>query len=144
MTQGKVLALYISTGDPKLPREEKETIHVDENGVLGDKFYAKDPNRSVLLTFTGSYNLAQNEGIDLAVGKLGENIYIDINPYELPCDAKIKIGEVVFEVSQHCTLCKGLSSIDAKLPKLLKNDRGIFIRPLTKGSIKVGDKVVLQ
>jgi len=141
--QGKVLQLFISTGNKANPREETNSLTIDLGGVVGDKFYAKDPNRAVLLTSQRSYTLAQENNINLEVGKLGENIFIDINPYTLEDGAKLQIGEVLFEVAQHCTLCKGLSSVDAKLPKLLRDDRGIFIKPLKSGVISLGDKVAL-
>jgi len=74
---------------------------------------------------------------------LGENIYIDINPYSLQPGDIIEIGECRFEVTQNCTLCKGLSQVNPKLPKLLKDDRGIFVRALQKGVVSIGDSVTL-
>ena len=141
MQRGTVLQLYISTGDPNNPREKKETLYVDPNGVKGDKFYAKNPNRSVLITSTKSYEIASDAGIALKKGVLGENIFIDIDPTELFPGDIIKIAQIPFEVRQNCTLCKGLSQIDSKLPKLLKEDRGIFIQAQSAGEIKVGDTV---
>jgi hypothetical protein len=46
------------------------------------------------------------------------------------------------QITQNCTLCKGLSAVNSKLPKLLKNDRGIFAR-LIEGSarINIGDTI---
>jgi MOSC domain-containing protein YiiM len=141
---GKVLQLYISTGNKEDPRKVVDSLHIDPNGVVGDKFYAKDSNRAILLTSLHSYNLAKEKGIDLTLGGLGENIFIDINPYNLPPQSIITIGNISFEVTQHCTLCKGLSSIDHALPKLLKHDRGIFIRALTSGTLSVQDTVKIQ
>ena len=140
-TQAKVLQLYISTGDKANPRQEVESIKVDPNGVVGDKFYAKDTNRAILLASLSAYELAKQHDIALQEGALGENIYLDINPCSLIPGDKLVIGDVSFEITQNCTLCKGLSSINAKLPKLLKDDRGIFAKALHKGSIFVGDKV---
>ena len=139
--QGKVLKLYISTGNPAHPRQETEILHVDPKGIEGDKFYAKDANRAILLSSTKSYTMAHESGIALPEGKLGENIYIDIDPYTLKPGDRLTIGNVEFEVTQNCTLCKGLSQIDSKLPKLLKDDRGIFIQALSSGSISLNDPV---
>ena len=142
-TKGKVLQLYISTGIAENPRKKVTSLEVDQNGVKDDKFYAKDPNRAILLSCVKSYELAKQNNIDIEEGVLGENIYIDIDPYSLLPGDIIEIGENRFEVTQNCTLCKGLSQINPKLPKLLKDDRGIFIRALQKGTISVGDAVTL-
>ena len=99
-------------------RVEKDTISVDKNGVIGDKFYAKDTQRSVLVASIKSYKLAEDKGIDTKEGMLGENILIDYNTYDLPVGTKIEIGEVVLEIRKHCTLCKSLTKVDNALPKL--------------------------
>ena len=141
---GKVLRLYISTGIAEAPRKEVDTLQIDTNGVEGDKFYGKDPNRAILVSSIQSYEIAKKSGIDIEEGVLGENIYIDIDPYSLLPGDIIEIGECRFEVTQNCTLCKGLSQIDSKLPKLLKDDRGIFVRALHKGVISTADPVTLH
>lgn len=139
---GKVLSLCVSNKDTK-QRELKEVIALDAQGVLEDKFYNTDLNRSVLLASKHSYEMAKEEGIEVQIGKLGENILMDYNPYSLEEGKKLKIGEVEVEIAQACTLCKSLSKIDNKLPKLLKNDRGIFSKTIKDGNIKVGDEVYL-
>ncbi len=137
---GKVLELYITLEKDHL-RVLKESITLDTDGVLEDKFHAKDLQRSVLLTSKESYDIVKDNSIDIARGSLGENILIDYNPYHLLPGDKIIIGEVLLEVTQNCTLCKGLSSVNAKLPKLLKDDRGIFVKVIKGGTITIGDTV---
>jgi len=136
---GKVINLFISPKDKD--REAKDIISVDENGIIDDKFYAKNRERSILVTSNDSYLLAKEKQIDIPQGSLGENILIDINPYELSVDDKIIIGKVELIVTQNCTICNSLSKIDAKLPAILKCDRGIFTKTLQTGKIKKGDKV---
>jgi len=139
---GKVLELFITHNDKIKTRESVETIFIDEFGIQNDKFYNKNPMRSILITSIESYRLASNNDISINTGSLGENILIDISPYALNAGDKLSIGSLELEITQHCTLCKGLSTVNTKLPKLLKNDRGIFAKVI-KGSseIKVGDKV---
>ena len=143
-TKGKVLRLYISTGIAENPRIEVDSLQVDQNGVKDDKFYAKDPNRAILISCVQSYELARENGIDIKEGILGENIYIDVDPYSLLPGDIIEIGECRFEVTQNCTLCKGLSQINSKLPKLLKDDRGIFVKALQSGTVSLTDAVTLH
>ncbi|SFV75173.1 hypothetical protein MNB_SM-3-1262 [hydrothermal vent metagenome] len=138
-TKGKVRGLFLSIAQQG--RESREKMRVDENGVFDDKFYGKNLQRAILLTSLSSYDLAKQNNIDAKYGSLGENILIDINPYHLKIGDKIQIGTVVFEVTANCTICHSLAGVDPKLPKLLKDDRGIFIRALQSGEIYVGDEV---
>ena len=133
---GEVLELFIS-------KKSVDRMLLDIKGVVNDKFYAKDIDRSVLISSIDSYKLAQDRDIELEYGELGENILIDYNPYRLKSGTKIKIGEAILEISQNCTLCKSLTKIDSKLPKLLKDDRGIFAKVIKAGEIKKRDKIYL-
>ena len=140
---GKVLELYITIqGDPT--RVPKAEISLDTQGVIGDKFHGKALERSVLIASKESYTIAQDNEIDISTGLLGENILIDYNLYHFLPGEVFEIGEVRFEITQNCTLCKGLSSVNAKLPKLLKNDRGIFAKVLHSGNIKIGDTIRIK
>jgi MOSC domain-containing protein YiiM len=137
---GRVLELFVSKkGDSQ--RVLKQDITLDKNGVLEDKFYGKEPNRSVLITSLYSYQLAKDRGISVEHGSLGENILIDYNLYHLHIGVQIGIGEVILEISQNCTLCKSLTKIDSSLPKLLKDDRGVFARVIKSGFIYRYDKI---
>ncbi len=140
---GKVKELYITkAGNPE--RIPEKSLSLDEQGVINDKFHGKELERSVLIASKESYEIAQEQGIEISHGLLGENILIDYNLYHfLPGDT-FAIGSVIFEITQNCTICKGLSSVDAKLPKLLKNDRGIFAKVLHSGEIKIGDTIRIK
>lgn len=139
---GEVLKLFISNFQSS-QRDERSTIMLDEKGVIGDKFYAKDDARSILMTSTDSYNLIKGYDIDMPYGYLGENILIDYNPYKLAIGTRLKIGGVILEISQNCTICNHLSVLDKRIPKLLKNDRGIFAKTIIGGEISVKDDIYL-
>jgi len=139
---GKVLKLYTTLDNEAKTRVSSSSVKVNGNGIKDDKFYAKDPQRAILITSIESYTLAKKNNIDIDTGVLGENILIDINPYSLSAGEQIQIGDVLLEITQNCTLCKGLTTINSKLPKLLKNDRGIFAKVINDATtIKVGDTV---
>jgi len=134
---GKVLELFIALKGA--PKQQRDMIEVDSDGIVGDKFYAKDANRAILLTSKESYLLAQKNGITFEYGLLGENILLDINPYGLLPGDRVKIGDLMLEITQNCTICNSLSKIDKTLPKLLQCDRGIFAKALSNGTIKNND-----
>ena len=133
----KVLKLYIS-------KAETNKLEVNIRGVVGDKYYDKDINRSVLIASIESYKLSLSNNIDITHGALGENILVNFNPYSLSLGTKIEIGEVLLEISQYCTLCKSLSKVNSHLPKILKKDRGIFAKVIQSGYIKVNDTVSIN
>jgi len=118
-------------------------LELDTKGIVNDKHYNKSLERAVLIASLDSYALAKKHDIDVPYGALGENLLMDYNPYHLQAGARLKIADVTLEISQHCTLCKSFAKIDKKLPKLLKDDRGIFARIIGEGSIKEGDDIYL-
>lgn len=140
---GKTIALFLAVKGGE-GRSACEAIHVDAQGILGDKFYGKNLQRSILITSgASSYTLAASKGIEMPYGALGENLVVDIDLYHLTAGAKIRIGEVELEITQNCTLCNSLGKVHPDLPNLLKDDRGIFARALSYGRIERGDSVTL-
>jgi MOSC domain-containing protein YiiM len=142
---GKVLQLFISVKDTDglTKTIEQDEITLDEKGVCNDKFYDKDPMRSILIGSLESYTLAKENNIDMPFGSLGENILMDFNPYDFNPGDRLKIGDVVLEITQNCTLCQGLTKVNSKAPKLLKKHRGIFAKTVTNGNVKIADKVYI-
>ena len=137
---GNVTSLYYATLDGST---QSNKLELDKIGIIKDKHYSKNIDRAVLIASVESYDLAKENGIDVDFGALGENLLIDYNPYDLTAGTRLKIANVILEISQHCTLCKSFAKIDAKLPKLLKNDRGIFAKIIECGNINEGDDIYL-
>jgi MOSC domain-containing protein YiiM len=119
-----------------------ERIEVDAGGVLGDKHYAKDALRAVMIASTWAYARAAQHGIALEEGALEENLLVDFDPYSLPLGSRLFVGdEVVLEIAQYGTICKSLTRIDNRLPKLLNSKRGIFTRVVRGGTIAPDDRI---
>jgi MOSC domain-containing protein YiiM len=139
---GKVINLFVSVQGSST-RVEKESFNLDPKGIVEDKFYDTNIHRSVLITSQDSYNLASSHQIKMPYGSLGENVLIDYNPYHLNAGDQLRIGNVLLEISQNCTICDHLSKIDKDLPTLLKDDRGIFAKVIEGGVIKKEDEIYL-
>ena len=137
---GKIQELFYSTNDGRINTKK---LALDSKGVIEDKYYDKDIQRSVLIASLESYELALSHGIDVPYSALGENLLIDYNPYHLKPGARLSIGDLILEISQNCTLCNSLTKVNNKLPKLLKNDRGIFAKVIKNGIINKGDDIYL-
>jgi len=131
---GKILRLFIAQTERK-GRTECEEISFDERGVLGDKFYGKKPDRSVLITGRVAYDLAAEHGISLKEGDLGENILLDIDPRMLKEGSVVRIGEVELEVTRRCPICDHLAVYDPSLPLLVKELRGVYLTVRKGGRI---------
>lgn len=140
---GQISHLFISKKD-KVARISKKELEVEIQGIIGDKFYDKDLQRSVLITSLESYTLTLKHGVTLPYGSLGENLLVNFNPYILSEGTQLHIGTSILEISQNCTICEHLSSIDARLPTLLKNDRGIFAKVVKEGVMSVEDSIYFK
>ncbi|OQX73698.1 MAG: hypothetical protein B6D59_04840 [Campylobacteraceae bacterium 4484_4] len=121
----------------------QETLSLDKNGVLGDKHYKKEMNRSVLLTSIKAYKMAKEADIDIPYGTLGENILLDYDIREFAPGDQLQMGESVLEIVQKCPLCNHLARIDSALPKLLLHDRGIFAKVIKPGRLHLEDEAFL-
>ena len=137
-----VVELYVTASSDE-PRVIKDELQLENEGVVGDKFYGKDMNRLILITSLDAYKMVKEKDIDIEHGSLGENILVDGSIKNLKLGDRFNVGDVTLEITQNCTLCNGLSKINSKLPKLLKDDRGVFAKAVTCGTIKKGDIVYI-
>lgn len=141
--KGIVVDLFISK-DGFDGRIEEEELVVDESGVFVDKFYAKDVERSVLVTSINSYKIVEKENISIVYGDLCENILVDFDLNLLKDGTQLQIGDVILEITQKCTICDHLNKIDNRVPALLEHDRGVFAKVIQGGIIKKGSTIGLD
>ncbi|WP_331774380.1 MOSC domain-containing protein [Sulfurospirillum sp. 1612] len=122
-----------------LPRPLVETLILKEGyGIEQDKFAGGDLEKTVMIIGTHSYDMAKAHGMDLKPGSYGENILFDFDPHELDVTNRLKVGDAIIEITQKCTLCNHLSVFGAKLPKLIKNHRGLYCKIIKGGVITRG------
>ena len=138
---GKIKKLYLKNKDSEII--EKDYLSIDKKGILKDKHYDKDINRSILITSIKTYEKIEQKNIEISLGELNENILVDFDIYLLPKETILKIGDVLLKITQNCTLCTHLSKIDSKLPKLIKNDRGLFFKVIYSGNIYIDDDIYI-
>lgn len=140
---GKIHALFISQKGIEYP-VAKQSLLVDPKGINEDKHYNMTPERTVLIASLESYHIVKEQlGTNMPYGYLGENLLIDYNPYHLPLGTQLQAGTAVLEITQNCTLCNHLAKLNKHIPKLLKNDRGIFAKVVKEGEIKTGDSLFM-
>ncbi len=135
---GKVLEIFSATlGSSGLPRPKVERLNLIENyGIEFDKFAGKKLDQTVMIVGLKSYEIAQENSIDLAFGSLGENILLDFDPHNFEVGTIFKIGDSLIEITQICTVCNHLNVFDENLPTLLKGHRGVYCRILKSGLVQ--------
>ncbi|MBI3873819.1 MAG: MOSC domain-containing protein [Arcobacter sp.] len=136
---GDIIKLFISDKETKNKIEVKN-ITLEIGGIVNDKSFGK-PNREILITSLDSYEIMKYHDIVADFGALGENILVNFNPYHLEIGTQLKCGDVILEISMYCPVCNHLSELKSNLPKLIKNDRGIFAKVVQGGNIEVGSKI---
>ena len=81
---------------------------------------------------------------DLDAGAFAENIMTEgIELYTLPIGTKLKVGEVIFEVTQIGKECHQGCEIMKQVGSCIMPTQGIFGKVLKNGTIYVGDEVTI-
>lgn len=116
---------------------------IEGYGIKNDKFAGKNLDATVLITGIGAYETACSSEIFIDYGSLGENILLDFNTDILQIGDILTIGDAKIQITQKCTICNHLSIYDKRLPKLIKNDRGLYCKIIKSGTVIKNMKVEL-
>ncbi len=141
MTQpeGRIEGLY--AGGQNLSKEPHASVFVDPLGAKGDRHYGRSPERALLLVTSAHYEAIAEQGIQLPIGALGENVVASGLPANLAVGTQLMVGDTECEVTGVCTVCSSLSVLDPRLPKLAYQQRGVYLSVMYEGHLKVGDPV---
>ena len=135
---GKILKTFSATKESSgLPRPTVLELNLIENyGIENDKFAGKKLDQTVMIVGLKSYEIANQNNIELSFGSLGENILLDFDPHDFEVGREFFIGDSIIEITQICTVCNHLKVFDEKLPQLLKSHRGLYCKIIKSGIIK--------
>ena len=135
---GKVLKTFSATKESSgLPRPQVEKLNlIVDFGIENDKFAGKKLDQTVMIVGIQSYEIANQNDIELEFGTLGENILLDFDPHIFEVGKLLFIEDSIIEITQVCTVCNHLSVFDKKLPLLLKSHRGLYCKIIKDGIIK--------
>lgn len=138
----KILAVNISEkkGVPKHPID-KGYFEIN-HGLVGDA-HAGNWHRQVSLLGKESIDKVKALGLNgLCVGKFAENLTTEgIVLYELPVGTRLRVGEVVMEVTQIGKECHMGCAIRELVGDCVMPREGIFTKIITPGYIKPGDEI---
>ncbi len=141
--EGILLSINISEkrGEKKKPVRE---ANVTMEGIEGDA-HAGKWHRQISLLGEESIERMKEKGIEINYGDFAENLTIrGISFRNIRKGTKIRIGEVILEVTQIGKRCHEDCEIKKKVGKCVMPKEGVFARVITGGKIKVGDRVMVE
>lgn len=137
---GKIAAVNISSekGEKKSPVEIGELI--ENFGLKGDA-HGGNWHRQISLLAQESIDKMRVSGLyELTYGDFAENITTEgIVLHKLPIGTRLKIGDVLLEVTQVGKECHNGCAIKEKVGKCIMPLEGIFAKVITGGKIKAGE-----
>ncbi|MDW7973163.1 MAG: MOSC domain-containing protein [Thermodesulfovibrio sp.] len=140
----KVVSINISKNKGTTKTSIEEATVIENYGILGDAHAGSHWHRQISLLSNESIKKMKDMGLDVRYGDFAENITTEgIDLLSLPLGSKLKIGEVILEVTQHGKKCHSKCEIFKVVGDCIMPKEGIFARVLKGGKIKVGDEIVL-
>ncbi len=137
---GKIVAVNISNkkGEKKSPIEIGEVI--ENFGLKGDA-HGGNWHRQISLLAQESIDKMRASGLyELTYGDFAENITTEgIVLHKLPIGTRLKIGDVLLEVTQIGKECHNGCAIKEKVGKCIMPLEGIFAKVITGGKIMAGE-----
>ncbi|MBR5228459.1 MAG: MOSC domain-containing protein [Firmicutes bacterium] len=137
----KVVAICVSDEKGTVKNVVPEvTVEVD-HGIVGDA-HAGKWHRQISLLGNESVDKIRVAMPDIAPGAFAENILTEgIELYTLPVGTKLKIGEVLIEITQIGKQCHAACAIRKLTGDCVMPREGVFAAVLTGGLLKSGDEI---
>jgi len=138
----RVIAVNISKKKGTYKHPVKQACLKINHGIEGDA-HAGNWHRQVSLLAQESIEKMASMGIpDLAPGKFAENITTEgIELAALPIGTRLKIGEVLIEITQIGKECHQHCQIYHQVGVCVMPSEGIFAKVLVEGLLRAGDEI---
>jgi len=137
---GKVLAICISDKKGTLKTQINEAKFIYDFGIENDAHAGKWHRQVSLLEFN-KIDEFRRKGGKVDFGAFGENLVVEgIELHKLPIGTKIKIGDILLEVTQIGKKCHDKCNIYYQVGECIMPKNGIFTKVLSGGIVKVGDE----
>ena len=117
-----------------------DAVQAVAGGFDGDHHTGSSKRRQILLV-SGS---ALDE-LNLAPGDIYENVVVDgMDVMGLQEGQELRLGEALVAVTMPCEPCGRMERVRHGLQNALQDQRGMFVRVVLPGKVRVGDRVELQ
>ncbi|HYR86004.1 MAG TPA: MOSC domain-containing protein [Terriglobia bacterium] len=114
-----------------------ESVVIGERGLEGD-YHANFANKRQILIMSSNI-LAE---LDLEPGELFENVIVEgLDVMALSQGQQLRMGESMVEVTVPCEPCNQMDRIRYGLKEALKDRRGMFVKVVSSGAIRIGDPI---
>jgi len=134
--QATVRAIFIKKEKGGQP-VSLDAVRATAGGLTGDHHSGSSKQRQILL-LSGSVL----DELSLAPGSIYENVVIDgIDVMGLHQGQTLRIGDASVTVTVPCEPCIQMERVREGLQAALANRRGMFVRVVAEGTVRVGDRV---
>lgn len=141
MTDGIVVSINrsLEKGVKKTPI--RKGVFIKDYGLKGDA-HAGNWHRQVSLLSIESIEKMEGKGIEFKEGDFAENLTTKgLKVYELPLKTRIKVGEVILEISQIGKKCHDGCEIKKMTGHCIMPKEGVFAKVIKEGIIKENDPI---
>jgi len=115
------------------------SVDATPTGFGGDYHSRRMARRQILLI---SGNVLKELAVD--PGAIDENVVVDdLDVMSLTEGQQLRLGDALVAVTTPCEPCDHTNRIRHGLKEALKGRRGMFVRVVAPGAVRVGDPVVL-
>ena len=141
----KVIAVNTSTKKSVIKQPIEVSECMVDFGIKGDA-HGGNWHRQISLLGQKSIDKMIAIGVEgLDPGKFAENITTEgIELFTLPIGTKIEINNVLLEVTQIGKECHSGCAIKKQVGDCIMPREGIFVKVLSNGEIRPGDKIVVK
>ncbi|MBR5516564.1 MAG: MOSC domain-containing protein [Firmicutes bacterium] len=138
----KAVCISEKKGTAKINVGQAEII---EDFGLKDDAHAGNWHRQVSLLSYEKIEEFKALGVEVKDGDFGENLIVEgIDLRTLPIGTKLKIKDILLEVTQIGKECHTGCAIAQAVGKCIMPTEGIFAKVLKGGTVKIGDEVILD
>ena len=138
-----VVAVCISERKGTQKHEVPEIQLKIDHGIVGDA-HAGNWHRQVSLLAQESVEKMKAVFPDIPVGAFAENILTEgLTLYTLPVGTRLRVGEVLLEVTQIGKECHAYCAIRQQVGDCVMPREGIFTIVLEEGTIRPGDAITV-
>jgi MOSC domain-containing protein YiiM len=135
---GTVRALFVKPEKDATP-VSVASVEATPTGLDGD-YHSRRMARRQILLISGTV-LSE---LDVEPGAVDENVVVDdLDVMSLTEGQQLRLGEALVAVTIPCEPCVRMDRIRHGLKEALKGRRGMFVRVVAPGAVRVGDPVVL-
>ena len=137
--EGKIVGLRIATAH-RAPMEHPQVARaIADLGLEGDIHNKPGGKRQVLLMDEETLT-----AFGLEAGQVRENITTrGIELKTLAPGTRLRAGGAEFEITQACDPCKMIDDIRPGLRAQMQGQRGMFVRVIVGGEVRVGDEITI-